>query len=311
MPLSHYMIKNLQCPVTKSALTLSSGVLQSVDGNCLYPLVNGCPVILNENNSLFKIETFRKEIQTTINLNQSRLSKFLANLMPSSSVNLKAKGNYKMLINSLPKKAKILVLGGSYKGEGMQDFYSNRDFDLVGSDVSFGPDCDLICDAHDIPFKEETFDCVIVQAVLEHVVDPQRCVKEIYRVLRPDGYVYAETPFMQQVHMQQYDFTRFTHLGHRRLFRCFVEVKSGPVGGPGMALAWSYIYFLRSFSSSATISRYLVLFGRLTSFFLKYFDYLLIDKPGSFDAAAGLYFLGQKSGNILSDSNLLTQFKGL
>ena len=306
------MMQNLQCPVTKSGLTADLNKFQAADdASCVYPIINGCPVIINEQNSLFQIDTFRKEIQTTINLNQSRAAKILAKLMPSSSVNLKASGNYEMLINKLPKKAKILVLGGSYKGEGMQDFYSNCDFDLVGSDVSFGPDCDLICDAHDVPFKNNTFDCVIIQAVLEHVLDPQRCVNEIHRILKTDGFVYAETPFMQQVHMRQYDFTRFTHLGHRRLFRWFSEVDSGPVGGPGMALAWSYIYFLRSFSSSPKMSRCLALFGRITSFFLKYFDYFLINKPGSYDAAAGLYFLGQKSDHVLSDFVLLKQFKGL
>ncbi len=84
---------------------------------------------------------------------------------------------------------------------------------------------------------DESFDGVICQAVLEHVLDPYRCVEEIHRVLRPNGLVYAETPFMQQVHGGTHDFTRFTHLGHRRLFRKFAEVDSGVVCGPGMALA--------------------------------------------------------------------------
>ncbi len=43
----------------------------------------------------------------------------------------------------------------------------------------------LICDAHDIPFADRSFDGVIVQAVLEHVVDPFRCCEEIHRVLIP------------------------------------------------------------------------------------------------------------------------------
>lgn len=182
------------------------------------------------------------------------------------------------------------MLGGSIKGEGMDAVYSNESFEIVGSDVSFGSYTKLISDAHDIPFDNETFDCVIVQAVLEHVLDPQRCVSEIHRVLKPTGLVYAETPFMCQVHMKQYDFTRFTHLGHRRLFRHFEEVCSGPVCGPGMALAWSYSYFLKSFATSRTMSRILNVFARFTSFYFKYFDYYLIDKPGSYDAASGLFF---------------------
>ena len=52
-------------------------------------------------------------------------------------------------------------------------------------------------------------------------------MKEIYRVLKSDGIVYIETPFMQQVHGGKYDFTRFTYLGHRRLFARFQEIESG------------------------------------------------------------------------------------
>ena len=52
-------------------------------------------------------------------------------------------------------------------------------------------------------------------------------------MLKDDGLVYAETPFLQQVHGGPYDFTRFTHLGHRRLFRKFIELESGATAGAG------------------------------------------------------------------------------
>ena len=93
----------------------------------------------------------------------------------------------------------------------------------------------VICDAHDLPFKEKSFDAIICQAVLEHVADPYRCVEEMFRVLKPKKFIYVETPFMQQVHMAPYDFTRFTYLGHRRLFRRFKEIDSGIACGPGMS----------------------------------------------------------------------------
>ena len=58
------------------------------------------------------------------------------------------------------------------------------------------------------------------------------------------------------------------------------------------------------------MSHLLAVFARMTSFFFKYFDYYLIDKPGSYDAAAGLFFMGTKSTKALSDSDLIKQFKG-
>src|SRR5512142_97930 len=97
------------------------------------------------------------------------------------------------------------------------------------TDVALGPRTQIVCDAHELPFDDHTFDGAVVQAVLPYVPDPIKCVQEIERVLKPAGLAYAETAFMQQVVHGRYDFTRFTHLGLRRLFRRFQEVQSGPV----------------------------------------------------------------------------------
>ena len=122
------------------------------------------------------------------------------------------------------------MLGGATLGDGMRALMGDR-LEVVESDVYLGPRTEVVLDAHDIPFADSTFDAVVAQAVLEHVVDPYRSVSEIWRVLKPRGIVYAETPFMQQVHGGPYDFTRFTPLGHRRLFRQFEELDSGVILG--------------------------------------------------------------------------------
>jgi len=232
-------------------------------------------------------------------------------LIPTISANVKARINYLELVELLPKTAKILVVGGSIKGAGMDPIYSNRAFDVVGLDISIGPFTSIVADAHDLPFEEETFDCVIIQAVLEYLVDPRRCVAEIYRTLKRDAIVYAETPFMQQVHGGKLDFTRFTHLGLLRLFRNFEEIKSGPCCGPGMALASAWAGFCRSFATSREARLVTRLFTRFTAFFFKYFDYYLIDKPGSYDAASGIFFFGRKSEETVSDRELIKKYRGL
>ncbi|MBN4051610.1 class I SAM-dependent methyltransferase, partial [bacterium AH-315-M05] len=216
----------------------------------------------------------------------------------------------KLLLNQSTKPI-VLVVGGGILGEGMEELASHPAIELVESDIFFGSRTKIILDAHNIPFKENSFDAVIVQAVLEHVVDPYQCVDEIHRVLKEVGLVYAETPFMQQVHLGAYDFTRFTSLGHRRLFRKFKEIDRGTMCGPGMALSWAYSYFLLSFSNSWFGWSILYRFGRITSFFLKYIDYYLINKPGAEDAASGVYFMGQKSNEVLSDKELIKQYRGV
>ncbi len=304
--------QKLICPSTKCNLRQNGKYLESVSNPAIrYPIIDGIPVLIDNEKSLFSIDDFVYNRKTTFDAEPGIIKKTIRELIPDISANIRTSDNYEKIAALLPANSKILVIGGSVKGQGMDSIYDNESFEVIGSDVAFGEYTKLISDAHDIPFEDHTFDCVIIQAVLEHVLDPQRCVGEVYRVLKPAGLVYAETPFMQQVHMRQYDFTRFTHLGHRWLFKNFDEITSGPCCGPGMALAWSYLYFLRSFTSSPACRRVLTLFACMTSFFLKYFDYYLIDKPGSYDAASGYCFLGKKSDNCLAAKELIAQFKGI
>ena len=181
---------------------------------------------------------------------------------------------------------------------------------LLETDVSLGPRTRLVCDAHQLPFANETFDCVVAQAVLEHVADPYRCVAEFHRVLKPEGLMYADTPFMQNAHMGRYDFTRFTYVGHRRLFRDFNQLDAGISCGPGMALSESFIYFLLSFPRNHRVRSGLTIIGRLLAFWLKYFDRYLASKEGAFDAASGFFFLGTKSYESLGDREIIGQYRG-
>jgi len=48
--------------------------------------------------------------------------------------------------------------------------------------------------AESLPFKSGFFDLVISSAVLEHVGDIEETIREMFRVLKPDGKVYHEIP---------------------------------------------------------------------------------------------------------------------
>jgi SAM-dependent methyltransferase len=305
--LKKQIIEILACPRCKGDLSGD----KCVDCQIEFPFVNGVPILLNEANSVFKIEDFAGLNATTYK-KSTPFNQFIKRLIPSINLNVKAQQNFARFFSQFDfENPKILVVGGAFEGEGFDISHIRQDICVVETDVAFGSRTSLICDGHDLPFKNETFDGVIIQAVLEHVLEPIRCVSEIHRVLKHDGVVYSETPFMQQVHAGKFDFTRFTHLGHRRLFRQFSEIESGAACGTGMALAWSYCYFLQSFFQSKLLGQIAFAFGSLTSFWLKYFDYFLINKPGIYDAASGYYFLGRKSADVLSDEELLKSYKGM
>jgi SAM-dependent methyltransferase len=49
-------------------------------------------------------------------------------------------------------------------------------------------------DALQLPFPADTFDCIVVSEVLEHIWDDERALVEIVRVLRPGGRMAATVP---------------------------------------------------------------------------------------------------------------------
>ncbi|MGZ8716170.1 MAG: methyltransferase type 11, partial [Gaiellaceae bacterium] len=124
------------------------------------------------------------------------------------------------------------------------------------------------------------------------------------------GFVYAENSFMQQVWGGRRDFTRWTHVGHRRLFHEFDELRSGPIDGPGTALAWAWQYFLLGFARTRWTRLALRAIARSSGFWLKYVDRFLVTRPGAYDAASGFFFLGQSRPNAVSDREIVAGYRG-
>jgi SAM-dependent methyltransferase len=308
------------CPACLQQLTENSKNTLRCEGcKVMYPVKNGIPVLIDESQSLFRIADMLHE-PSKASVKRKGIKQiiigaltFLQRVPPPLSSNLVAAKNFRKLGELLMQQSaapNVLVIGGRARGKGMHELVKYPVV-LTETDIAAGPNTSIICDAHRLPFPDESFDGVVIQAVLEYLQDPVMCVTEIHRVLKKDGVVYSETPFMQQVHGGKFDFMRYSHLGHRRLFRYFKEIDSGACVGTGSALAWSYKYFLLSLSDKAFIRELLLLFANWTGFFWKYFDYFSIQHRGTLDAASGYYFTGRKNTTAISDAELIQSYKGL
>jgi hypothetical protein len=116
---------------------------------------------------------------------------------------------------------------------------------------------------------------------------------------------------MQQVHEGAYDFTRFTLVGHRRLYRRFEVLDAGATGGPGMSLAWSVVYFARALAGNHPFLRDLMAaLARFLTFWLKYLDPILVRHQAGIDGASGTFLLARKSDRVLSDRALVREAGG-
>jgi SAM-dependent methyltransferase len=82
---------------------------------------------------------------------------------------------------------------------------------------------DLFGDALALPFKDHSIDFVYTAAVLEHLRDPLRAGREIYRVLRPGGRLLANSAFMQPVHSEGQHFFNATPYGIEEIFSAFSD----------------------------------------------------------------------------------------
>jgi ubiquinone/menaquinone biosynthesis C-methylase UbiE len=199
----------------------------------------------------------------------------------------------------------VLVVGGGTMGNGVDAVYADHRTRVVGFDIYGSPLTQFVADAHRIPMADASIDAVVIQAVLEHVLDPGDVVRELHRVLRPGGLVYAETPFLQPVHAGPYDFARYTSSGHRYLFRAFEEIDAGPVAGPGAQLLASVDHIVRGLLRSE-------LAGKLTRaafFWLRHLD-RLIPTAYAMDDASAYYFLGRRSERPLSPQEIVTYYRG-
>lgn len=114
------------------------------------------------------------------------------------------------------------------------------------------PTTDVVGNGLKLPFKSDSFDAVLSEAVLEHVQDPFTYVSEIYRVLKPGGEVYIDSAFMQPVHAYPCHYFNTTLLGLQYLFRDFEITQSG-VGGhqmPWITLGWVLNSYANGFVDS-------------------------------------------------------------
>ncbi|MFD1818954.1 Methyltransferase domain-containing protein [Pseudarcicella hirudinis] len=72
-------------------------------------------------------------------------------------------------------------------------FEKMKNLDYITADIE-SPLAKVKMDLHNIPFEDNTFDVVFCNHVLEHVEDDIRCMQEMKRVLKPNGWGIMQSP---------------------------------------------------------------------------------------------------------------------
>jgi SAM-dependent methyltransferase len=85
-------------------------------------------------------------------------------------------------------------------------------FDVAGSYTTY------VCDLRNIPVEDRRFDFIVFNQVMEHLPQPDRVLKELFRILKPGGRMIYTAPLFYEEHQQPYDFYRYTQFAVRFLF---------------------------------------------------------------------------------------------
>ena len=76
----------------------------------------------------------------------------------------------------------------------VQKFKKQKNLTYTTTDLN-SPIADVKADICDLPFKDNSFDFIICNHVLEHIPDDIKAMQELYRVLAPSGTAVVQVPY--------------------------------------------------------------------------------------------------------------------
>lgn len=184
------------------------------------------------------------------------------------------------------RKSLVLKIGGKDKGGN----------NFINLDIIYHPYTNILGNVERIPLKDNSVDFVHAVAVFHHLKNPEKSVKEIYRVLKKGGHIYAEDHFYYPYHADPRDCYRWTKEGYKLLFQNFKEIELKLIHGPTtslLKLLQIYLPSLFSFNSVYLYELEYIFFSYLLYPF-KFLD-ILLKKSWKADFISGGYaFLGKK-----------------
>lgn len=255
----------LACPGCHGALVREGGGLRCAPCSTAYPIALGVPIFIDQQAS---------------------------DLAAAHEAELRclpgyAKWKERQIIKALLDDQVVVDVGAGNQ--------SLDDPCIIRMDVGHHPFVDVVGDVHRLPFRDGSVDFVLAGAVFEHLHQPFEAAGEIFRVLKPGGYVYADCNFLFAYHGYPHHYFGATPQGLRSVFRHFTALDVGvaPFQKPSFAMESivdAYVKLLRV--EDEEDGRFVRHLHRLLRFPLREYDVRLGDQ--AFRLAAGCYFFGVK-----------------
>ena len=139
----------------------------------------------------------------------------------------------------------IVEIGGN---RSLQNLHSSGKYILL--EIEDSPNNDITANAESLPFLSSSVHGFICLSVLEHTLNPNAVIDEIWRCLTPGGKAFISVPWLFETHMGPKDYYRFSSFLLNQLFKKFKIIKLEPTN--------SYIGLLAHFFQKQILTRYLI-----------------------------------------------------
>jgi len=204
----------LKDPVSFNNLEYDNGRLLNDVNEQFYPVQNNIPVF-TESIKTSKVTTHLHEpLNTQFNYidHYEKDAVFFDYSAPhiSLSENVEETVLRKMIAQEIPKEA-ILLLDVGCGSAWFAKYFVHRKKKVVSLDVSFtnafkaiakvsAPNhAAVVADVYQLPFGENTFDCIVASEIIEHLHDPELFVKKMVYILKPGGKLIVTTPYNERL----------------------------------------------------------------------------------------------------------------
>ncbi len=284
----------LVCPKTRAVLRQQGKLLVADDGTAYRLTADGIPILVTDaakaeeysHQSEVMSRQYTKEAVEKKSSATERVKALLLNDYRTKA----SRDAFDRVITFAPEDSLCLSIGGGP---------DRPDSKLVNLNVGPFPNVDVVADAHQLPYADNSADAIYCEAVLEHLEDPFRAVDEMFRILKPGGKLIAITPFLQAFHGYPNHFQNFTLIGHSRLFSRagFLVIEDGTCVGPMFTLVDMGYVFIRNYLPTF-LSLPCKVAWKLLGALLVPIGSFLSTRSNGYIMASTTYVLAHKSGEL-------------
>jgi hypothetical protein len=285
----------LVCPLTRARLRVSGERLVTEDGAHAYPLLpNRVPILIDDPARMERYLAANPQMLThyaqTATRDRSRLRRWKDQIDRSLARKYRTRESMEAreaFLNRIgPDSLALSVGGGPYRS----------DPSFVNVNAGPFPNVDVVGDALNLPYADNSVDAIHCDSVLEHLRLPEKATQEMYRVLRPGGQVLSITPFLMQFHGYPDHYQNYTVPGHRFLFERngFTVVRAGVCIGPIVSLVdQASVVVMRL--TPTFLHRVVAPLVKWLGEGVKLLDRFVRDKPWAHELACTTYVLATKA----------------